>query len=196
MHAEASEGERKAMAAALGVATVSVLMAAAEDAQAISAIRVAPMSPSRRTVTPRASTRPSPSNRGPSRCPPRAWRRPVSARTRQRPARAPAPPMTAPRVCPGGRGCATPTTACATTCTAARHPPRVSRARNSRVRSAPSPRRSSAGATGASQTHANPRRSQRLHRWRCGGCIERGSKRPAWRFGRAVSRGSYRIVAL
>ena len=40
---------------ALGVATVSVLMAAAEDAQAVSTIRVAPMVSSRRTVTPRAS---------------------------------------------------------------------------------------------------------------------------------------------
>ena len=36
MHAEASEGERKAMAAALGGATVSALMDAAEDAQAAS----------------------------------------------------------------------------------------------------------------------------------------------------------------
>ena len=62
-------------------------------------------------------SRPTPSNRGPSRCPPRAWRRPVPARTRRRPARVPAPPMTPPRTCPGVRGYATPTTACATAST-------------------------------------------------------------------------------
>ncbi len=55
--------------------------------------------------------RPTPSKRGASHCPPRAWQSPVPDRTRQRPARA--PPMTLPQACLGVRGCATSTTASA-----------------------------------------------------------------------------------
>ena len=133
---------------------------------------VAPTRPARSVVrryrladapSPRAPrSPPTQSNPDPAQDPPEAPRTLAGARVRHRPA--PVAPTPAPRACPRAQGCATPTTASAIPRDGARLGLRASQPGNSRAPPAPSPRRSSAAASPASQKPPGARRSHARHR--------------------------------
>ena len=125
------------------------------SAEAISAIRVASISPSRRTVIPRASITTDPIGPGPVAPSTSSGPKPAAAPARH----PPVAPMTPPRACPRRRGCATSTTASARSRSGGRLRRRASQAADSRAPPAPCPPRSSAGASDASPRHPSRRRS-------------------------------------
>ena len=110
------------------------------SADASSAIRCVPISPSTRTLTPRASITTESIEPGHGPGPPEAPRMLAVAPVRLRPA--PVAPTPAPRACPRARGCATPTIASARPRGGAPLRLRACQAGNSRAPPAPSPPRS------------------------------------------------------